>query len=108
MLDPDRWAHRIDKLVKRGLRRTKAGPRLEAALAERIREQAEAAHANGGVEMYFMNRTSGTRHPRRRDVGARPAHVLAASARRLRTTISHTSSTAEASVEAMPTAHSQG
>ncbi|WP_234533866.1 hypothetical protein [Streptomyces shenzhenensis] len=59
VLDPERWAHRIDKVVKRGLRRTKAGPRLEAALAERMREQAEAAHANGGVEMYVMNQVLG-------------------------------------------------
>ncbi|MER5518691.1 hypothetical protein [Streptomyces sp. NPDC002763] len=59
VLDPDRWPYRIEKLVKRGLRRTKAGPRLEAALAERMREQAEAAHANGGVEMYVMNRILG-------------------------------------------------
>ncbi|MGY5057740.1 hypothetical protein ACWDFR_27305 [Streptomyces sp. 900105755] len=59
VLDPERWAHRIDKVVKRGLRRTKAGPQLEAALAERMREQAEAAHANGGVEMYAMNQLLG-------------------------------------------------
>ncbi|MER6532679.1 hypothetical protein ABT215_02420 [Streptomyces sp900105755] len=59
VLDPERWAHRIDKVVKRGLRRTKAGPQLEAALAERMREQAEAAHANGGVEMYVMNQLLG-------------------------------------------------
>ncbi|MGY4978924.1 hypothetical protein ACWCYL_17450 [Streptomyces sp. 900105755] len=59
VLDPERWAHRIDKVVKRGLRRTKAGPQLEAALAERMREQAEAAHANGGVEMYVMNKLLG-------------------------------------------------
>ncbi|SEE77032.1 hypothetical protein [Streptomyces sp. Ag109_O5-10] len=59
VLDPERWAHRIDKVVKRGLRRTKAGPQLEAALAERMREQAEAAHANGGVEMYVVNQLLG-------------------------------------------------
>ncbi|WP_217548904.1 hypothetical protein [Streptomyces sp. GbtcB6] len=59
VLDPEKWAHRIDKVVKRGLRRTKAGPQLEAALADRMREQAEAAHANGGVEMYVMNQLLG-------------------------------------------------
>ncbi|MFJ9345541.1 hypothetical protein [Streptomyces sp. NPDC101237] len=59
VLDPDRWGYRIDKIVKRGLRRTAADPRLAAALAERMREQAEAAHANGGVEMYLMNRILG-------------------------------------------------
>jgi len=59
VLDPDRWTHRIDKVVNRGLRRTKATPQLKAALAERMREQAEAAHANGGVEMYVMNQVLG-------------------------------------------------
>lgn len=59
VLDPDRWTHRIDKLVNRGLRRTKATPQLKAALAERLREQAEAAHANGGVEMYVVNQIIG-------------------------------------------------
>lgn len=28
---------------------------MKAALTERIRTQAEAAHANGGVEMYLVN-----------------------------------------------------
>ncbi|MEV7384838.1 hypothetical protein [Streptomyces sp. NPDC091215] len=56
---PERWTHRIDKLVKRGLRRTKATPQLEAALAERMRAQAEAAQANGGVEMYFVQQVLG-------------------------------------------------
>ncbi|MFD5537281.1 hypothetical protein ACFWIJ_05330, partial [Streptomyces sp. NPDC127079] len=56
---PERWTHRIDKLVKRGLRRTKATPQLEAALAERMRAQAEAAHAGGGVEMYFVQQVLG-------------------------------------------------
>ncbi|WP_181801654.1 hypothetical protein [Streptomyces shenzhenensis] len=56
---PERWAHRIDKLVKRGLRRTQATPQLEAALAERMRAQAEAAQANGGVEMYVVNQILG-------------------------------------------------
>ncbi|WP_046726468.1 hypothetical protein [Streptomyces humi] len=56
---PDRWTHRVDKLVKRGLRRTKATPQLEAALAARMRAQAEAAHANGGVEMYFVQQVVG-------------------------------------------------
>ncbi|MFJ5289575.1 hypothetical protein [Streptomyces sp. NPDC088348] len=59
VLDPDRWPHRIDKLVNRGLRRTKATPQLKAALADRLREQAEAAHANGGVEMYVVNQIIG-------------------------------------------------
>jgi hypothetical protein len=59
VLDPGRWPHRIDKLVNRGLRRTRATPQLKAALAERIREQAEAAHANGGVEMYLVNQVVG-------------------------------------------------
>lgn len=59
VLDPGRWPHRIDKLVNRGLRRTQATPQLKAALAERIREQAEAAHANGGVEMYLVNQVIG-------------------------------------------------
>ncbi|MEU2334898.1 hypothetical protein ABZ608_15130 [Streptomyces sp. NPDC013172] len=59
VLDPERWPYRIDKVVKRGLRRTHATPQLEAALAERMREQAEAAHANGGVEMYVMNQVLG-------------------------------------------------
>jgi len=59
VLDPDRWPHRIDKLVNRGLRRTKATPQLKAALVERMREQAEAAHANGGVEMYVVNQLIG-------------------------------------------------
>ncbi|MGW1619859.1 hypothetical protein [Streptomyces sp. NPDC002172] len=56
---PERWTHRIDKLVKRGLRRTQATPQLEAALAERMRAQAEAAQANGGVEMYVVNQVLG-------------------------------------------------
>ncbi|MEW2300597.1 hypothetical protein AB0958_11570 [Streptomyces sp. NPDC006655] len=56
---PERWTHRIDKLVKRGLRRTKATPQLEAALAERMRAQAEAAHAGGAVEMYFVQQVLG-------------------------------------------------
>ncbi|WP_316773718.1 hypothetical protein [Streptomyces sasae] len=56
---PERWTHRIDKLVKRGLRRTQATPQLEAALAERMRVQAEAAQANGGVEMYFVQQVLG-------------------------------------------------
>ncbi|MGW3442823.1 hypothetical protein [Streptomyces sp. NPDC001076] len=56
---PERWTHRIDKLVKRGLRRTQATPQLEAALAELMRAQAEAAHANGGVEMYVVNQVLG-------------------------------------------------
>ncbi|MFD8721892.1 hypothetical protein ACFV2H_28840 [Streptomyces sp. NPDC059629] len=56
---PERWTHRIDKLVKRGLRRTQATPQLEAALAERMRAQAEAAQANGGVEMYFVQQVLG-------------------------------------------------
>ncbi|MER5789971.1 hypothetical protein [Streptomyces sp. NPDC001980] len=56
---PERWTHRIDKLVKRGLRRTQATPQLEAALAERMRAQAEAAQANGGVEMYVVNQILG-------------------------------------------------
>ncbi|MEU8793482.1 hypothetical protein [Streptomyces sp. NPDC048643] len=59
VLDPDRWPHRIDKLVNRGLRRTRATPQLKAALAERIRAQAEAAHANGGVEMYLVDQVIG-------------------------------------------------
>ncbi|MFF0190075.1 hypothetical protein [Streptomyces sp. NPDC005244] len=59
VLDPDRWPHRIDKLVNRGLRRTRATPQLKAALAERVRAQAEAAHANGGVEMYLVNQVIG-------------------------------------------------
>jgi hypothetical protein len=59
VLDPDRWTHRIDKLVNRALRRTKATPQLKAALADRMREQAEAAHANGGVEMYVVNQLLG-------------------------------------------------
>ncbi|MEV6795037.1 hypothetical protein AB0M87_24295 [Streptomyces sp. NPDC051320] len=59
VLDPDRWTHRIDKVVNRGLRRTKANPQLKAALADRLREQAEAAHANGGVEMYVVNQIIG-------------------------------------------------
>ncbi|MGY4926331.1 hypothetical protein [Streptomyces sp. 900105755] len=56
---PERWTHRIDKLVKRRLRRTHATPQLEAALAERMREQAEAAQANGGVEMYVVDQVLG-------------------------------------------------
>ncbi|MGW2956976.1 hypothetical protein ACWDGI_00615 [Streptomyces sp. NPDC001220] len=56
---PERWTHRIDKLVKRGLRRTRATPQLEAALAERMRAQAAAAQANGGVEMYVVNEVLG-------------------------------------------------
>ncbi|MEV7977457.1 hypothetical protein [Streptomyces sp. NPDC086519] len=56
---PERWTHRIDKLVKRGLRRTQATPQLEAALADRMRAQAEAAQANGGVEMYVVNQVLG-------------------------------------------------
>ncbi|MER6268894.1 hypothetical protein [Streptomyces sp900105755] len=56
---PERWTHRIDKLVKRRLRRTQATPQLEAALAERMREQAEAAQANGGVEMYVVDQVLG-------------------------------------------------
>ncbi|MGW7541326.1 hypothetical protein ACWGKQ_09425 [Streptomyces sp. NPDC054770] len=56
---PERWTHRIDKLVKRGLRRTEATPQLEAALAERMRAQAEAAQANGGVEMYVVQQVLG-------------------------------------------------
>ncbi|MEU9209033.1 hypothetical protein AB0D27_14040 [Streptomyces sp. NPDC048415] len=59
VLDPDRWPHRIDKLVNRGLRRTKATPQLKAALGDRIKAQAEAAHANGGVEMYLVNQVMG-------------------------------------------------
>ncbi|GGN85928.1 hypothetical protein GCM10011579_077190 [Streptomyces albiflavescens] len=59
VLDPDRWPHRIDKLVNRGLRRTKATPQLKAALADRLREQAEAAHTKGGVEMYLVNQVIG-------------------------------------------------
>ncbi|MFF4506629.1 hypothetical protein [Streptomyces sp. NPDC001401] len=59
VLDPDRWGYRIDKLVNRGLRRTQATPQLKAALAERMREQAAAAHANGGVEMYLVNQVIG-------------------------------------------------
>lgn len=59
VLDPDRWPHRIDKLVNRSLRRTKATPQLKAALAERMRAQAEAAHANGGLEMYVVNQLLG-------------------------------------------------
>ncbi|MFI9603136.1 hypothetical protein ACIHCX_25375 [Streptomyces sp. NPDC052043] len=59
LLDPDRWTHRIDNLVNRGLRRTKATPQLKAALAERMVAQAEAAHANGGVEMYLVNQVIG-------------------------------------------------
>ena len=59
VLDPGRWPHRIDKLVNRSLRRTKATPQLKAALAERMRAQAEAAHANGGVEMYVVNQVLG-------------------------------------------------
>ncbi|MFD7795848.1 hypothetical protein [Streptomyces sp. NPDC059759] len=59
LLDPERWPHRIDKLVNRGLRRTRATPQLKAALAERIRAQAEAAHANGGVEMYLVDQVIG-------------------------------------------------
>ncbi|MFD5814900.1 hypothetical protein [Streptomyces sp. NPDC127038] len=59
VLDPERWSYRIDKLVRRGLRGTRATPRLQAALAERIRDQAEAAHANGGVEMYLVNQVIG-------------------------------------------------
>ncbi|WP_369248400.1 hypothetical protein [Streptomyces sp. R41] len=59
VLDPDRWPHRIDKLVNRGLRRTKATPQLKAALADRLRKQAEDAHANGGVEMYLVNQVIG-------------------------------------------------
>jgi hypothetical protein len=59
VLDPDRWPHRIDKLVNRSLRRTKAGPQLKAAVAERLCAQAEAAHANGGVEMYVVNQLVG-------------------------------------------------
>jgi len=59
VLDPDRWPHRIDKLVNRSLRRTKASPQLKAALAGRMVEQAEAAHANGGVEMYVFNQVLG-------------------------------------------------
>ncbi|TLS46276.1 hypothetical protein FE633_10055 [Streptomyces montanus] len=59
VLDPDRWGPRIDKLVNRGLRRTGATPQLKVALADRIREQAEAAHAGGGVEMYLVNQVIG-------------------------------------------------
>jgi hypothetical protein len=59
VLDPDRWPHRIDKLVNRSLRRTKASPQLKAALAGRMVEQAEAAHANGGVEMYVFHQVLG-------------------------------------------------
>jgi hypothetical protein len=59
VLDPDRWPHRIDKLINRGLRRTKATPQLKAALADRLHAQAEAAHANGGVEMYLVNQIIG-------------------------------------------------
>ncbi|MFF1764076.1 hypothetical protein [Streptomyces sp. NPDC058249] len=59
VLEPDRWPHRIDKLVSRSLRRTKATPQLKAALAERVKSQAEAAHANGGVEMYLVNQLIG-------------------------------------------------
>ncbi|MFK0281749.1 hypothetical protein ACIQVL_14940 [Streptomyces sp. NPDC090499] len=56
---PERWTHRIDKLVRRRLRRTRATPQLEAALAERMRAQAEAAQANGGVEMYVVDQVLG-------------------------------------------------
>ncbi|MFF4900080.1 hypothetical protein [Streptomyces sp. NPDC001068] len=56
---PERWGHCIDKLVKRRLRRTHATPQLEAALAERMRAQAEAAQANGGVEMYVVDQVLG-------------------------------------------------
>jgi hypothetical protein len=59
VLDPARWPHRIDRLVNRGLRRTKATPQLKAALAGRLTAQAEAAHANGGVEMYVVNQVLG-------------------------------------------------
>lgn len=59
VLDPDRWTHRIDRLVNRSLRRTKASPQLKAALAERMAAQAQAAHANGGVEMYLFNQLLG-------------------------------------------------
>ncbi|MFD4623075.1 hypothetical protein [Streptomyces sp. NPDC058475] len=59
VLEPDRWPHRIDKLVSRSLRRTKATPQLKAAIAERVKSQAEAAHANGGVEMYLVNQLIG-------------------------------------------------
>ncbi|MFD4410376.1 hypothetical protein [Streptomyces sp. NPDC058476] len=59
VLDPDRWPHRIDKLVNRSLRRTKATPQLKAALADRLRKQAEDAHANGGVEMYLIDQVIG-------------------------------------------------
>jgi hypothetical protein len=59
VLDPARWTHRIDRLVNRGLRGTKATPQLKAALAGRLTAQAEAAHANGGVEMYVVNQVLG-------------------------------------------------
>ena len=59
VLDPDRWSHRIDKLVNRGLRGTEATPQVKAALGDRLREQAESAHANGGVEMYLVNQVIG-------------------------------------------------
>jgi hypothetical protein len=53
VLDPERWNHRIDRIVGRGFRGAKADPRLKAAAAERLREQAAAAHANGGLAMYL-------------------------------------------------------
>jgi hypothetical protein len=59
VLDPDRWPHRIERMVNRSLRRTKATPQLKAALAERVMAQAEAAHANGGVEMHLVNQLIG-------------------------------------------------
>ncbi|MBY8884699.1 hypothetical protein K7472_07555 [Streptomyces sp. PTM05] len=52
-LDPQRWPHRIDKLVNRGFRGTAGTPQLRMNVAERLCEQARAAHARGGVEMYL-------------------------------------------------------
>ncbi len=57
VLDPERWPHRIEKLVNRGLRGSRAEPALRMQAVERLCEQATAAHANGGVEMYLATNT---------------------------------------------------
>lgn len=60
VLDPQRWPHRVDRLVNRAFRHVKDQPALRAQVAGRMCEQAAAAHAVGGVEMYLaMNTVAG-------------------------------------------------
>ncbi len=53
VLDPQRWPHRVDRLVNRGFRNVKDQPALRMRMAERLCEQAAEAHRHGGVEMYL-------------------------------------------------------